>query len=278
MLLCGAAPPAAAAPVTRVEIRYSVSLAFLPLTLATGTLKALINPRGDYGITVNGSGIGFGLKASASGVLGQTSVHPATASMESSGGKPERRTIKLTMRNDNVRSVSVDPPVEPAPDRVPLTDASRRGVVDPVGALLLPGPANGDPMAPSRCDRTLPIYEGTERFDIHLSYARIEQVKTPTGYSGPVLVCRATYKAVAGHIKDRMQVKFMEDNRDIEAWLAPVAGTRVLMPWKVSVRTLVGTLVIEATQFVVAGGELRNGEVVIGKAADDAAADHPPSR
>jgi hypothetical protein len=44
----------------------------------------------------------------------------------------------------------------------------------------------------------------------------------------------------------------MADNKDLEVWLAPIDGARVLMPYRVSVRTMIGTTVIEASEFSVA--------------------------
>ena len=69
------------------------------------------------------------------------------------------------------------------------------------------------------------------------------------GYSGPVIVCNARYLPVAGHRPDRPGTQFMSDNRDLSVWLAPVEGTRVLMPIRISVRTMMGTSVIEATRW-----------------------------
>ena len=41
----------------------------------------------------------------------------------------------------------------------------------------------------------------------------------------------------------------MAENRDLEIWLAPIDGTRVLAPWRIVVGTQVGRLVIEAERF-----------------------------
>ncbi|TDN20569.1 hypothetical protein CEE78_11865, partial [Lactobacillus crispatus] len=38
--------------------------------------------------------------------------------------------------------------------------------------------------------------------------------------------------------------------RDMEVWLAPIAGTRVMAPLKVTVPTPIGLAALEATQFV----------------------------
>jgi hypothetical protein len=38
----------------------------------------------------------------------------------------------------------------------------------------------------------------------------------------------------------------------MEVWLAPVAGTRVLVPFRISIPTALGLGVLQATQFVSA--------------------------
>ncbi|HEY0354042.1 MAG TPA: DUF3108 domain-containing protein, partial [Enterovirga sp.] len=58
--------------------------------------------------------------------------------------------------------------------------------------------------------------------------------------------CNARYIPIAGHRAERPAVKFMTENRDMSVWLAPVEGARVLVPLRISVRTMIGTTVIEA--------------------------------
>ena len=43
----------------------------------------------------------------------------------------------------------------------------------------------------------------------------------------------------------------MAENKDIEVWLAPVGG-QALLPFRISVRTMIGTAIAEATEFTVA--------------------------
>src|SRR5690606_33367836 len=106
----------------------------------------------------------------------------------------------------------------------------------------------GGPQEAGNCDRTLPIFEGTERFDIRLSYLRTEMVKTPKGYEGPAVVCRASYKAIAGH-RPKGSAQYMEQNRTIEAWLVPIGDSNMMAPWKVTMGTKIGTLILEAAEF-----------------------------
>ena len=55
-------------------------------------------------------------------------------------------------------------------------------------------------------------------------------------------------------------MKFMEDNREMSVWLAPVEGTRVLLPIRISVRTTIGTNIIEATRWARSGGATTTAE------------------
>jgi hypothetical protein len=71
------------------------------------------------------------------------------------------------------------------------------------------------------------------------------------GYDGPVAVCAIRYVPVSGHRRDRPATKFMEENKDLEVWLAPIERDHVLIPFRVSARTMIGTTVIEASEFRV---------------------------
>ena len=125
--------------------------------------------------------------------------------------------------------------------------------------------APGDPLTPASCDRKLPVFDGRQRYDVTLRYDRMETAKpdrsenadpkAEAGYEGQLVVCKASYRAIAGHRPGRDSVTFMENNKDMEIWLAPVAGSRVLMPWKIAVRTEMGMAVITATSFVVNAGK-----------------------
>jgi len=158
--------------------------------------------------------------------------------------------LKLVMSAGNVKDMVVVPPTMPHPDRVPLTDAHRRGIVDPMSAALIRVAGNDDPVGPEACRRTLPVFDGRMRFDLQLSFNRFEKVQAEKGYQGPVAVCRVRFVPVAGHVPDRPAIKYLAAQQDIEMWLAPIAGTRIVVPYKISIPTPIGRGVLEATQFV----------------------------
>lgn len=158
------------------------------------------------------------------------------------------RTIRMALADNTVTGVDISPPFDEKPDRVPLGPDDKRGVVDPVGAVILPAPATGPMLSPAACDRKVPIFDGYTRFDIDLSYVGERNVSAK-GYRGPVVVCAARYVPISGHRRDRAATKFMAANKDLEVWLAPIASDRVLFPFRVSVRTMIGTTVVEAQEF-----------------------------
>ena len=132
-------------------------------------------------------------------------------------------------------------------ERVALTDADRRGVADPLTAMLIP--AGDDVLASANCDRVLPIFDGRRRYDLALSFRRIDKVTIERGYSGQVLVCGVILKPIAGYRTDSLLVKYVAGRRDMELWFAPITGTSVIAPIRVLMPTLIGTLEIDADQF-----------------------------
>jgi Protein of unknown function (DUF3108) len=167
--------------------------------------------------------------------------------------------VRMVLQSGNVKDLVAEPPLMPAPDRIPVTDTHRRGVLDPATAALMPVAGSGDLLGSTACDRTLPIFDGHQRFNVVLRFRRVENVKAEVGYQGPAVVCNATYQPVAGHRPGRYAIKYMQEQKDIEIWLAPIAGTRVLAPFRLSVPTMLGSLVIEARRFetVAVGGPFR---------------------
>ncbi len=158
------------------------------------------------------------------------------------------RTIRMALADNAVTGVDISPPFDEKPDRVPLGPGDERGIVDPVGAVILPAPASGPMLSPAACDRKIPIFDGYTQFDITLSYVG-ERTVSAKGYNGPVVVCAARYVPISGHRRDRPATRFMADNKDLEVWLAPIASDHVLFPFRVSVRTMIGTTVVEAREF-----------------------------
>ncbi len=70
----------------------------------------------------------------------------------------------------------VTPPLVDTGDRVPVTAAAKRGVVDPASALAMPARTKGALLDPENCNRTLPVFDGATRFDVVLSYGETREI------------------------------------------------------------------------------------------------------
>lgn len=158
--------------------------------------------------------------------------------------------LRMKMAGGAIKELTVMPPMVEHPDRIRVSDAHKRNVMDPMTGAMLRVPGNGDLMAPEVCRQHAPIFDGRMRYDLTLAYKRTEQVQT-AGYSGPALVCAIYFAPLAGYVPDRSAVKYLIQQRDMETWLVPIAGTRVLVPYKVVIPTPIGQGVLQATQLAV---------------------------
>lgn len=239
----------------RLEAKYDVTLG--GITIGKGNWVVTIGDD-DYSAAVNGgtSGImkaignGSGT-ATAQGHIVGGQFSPATYLTSIMYGT-KNETIRIALANGNIKDSSIEPPQPVSPDRIPITDAHRRGVTDPLTGSLLRVPGTGDPVGPDACRKTTGIFDGRMRYDLRLEYKHMELVKFPKGYEGPAVVCSVYFTPLAGFIPSRYAIKYLAAQRDMEISLAPIAGTRVLAPIRVKIPTPIGTGLIEATEFSTA--------------------------
>jgi hypothetical protein len=249
LALLAAAPASAQG---KLDARYEVTLAGIPVgkgswvvdiaddqysASASGGTSGLLNA------FASGSGTG-----ASQGRIVNGALQPQTYSATVHSKKAE--TIRMSLAAGNIKEFSIEPEPPVDPDRILVTDAHRRGVVDPMTGSLLRAPGSGDPVGPEACRAGGAVFDGRMRYELKLDYKRMETVKAEKGYSGPVVVCAVTFTPVAGYIPDRPVVKYLAAQRNIEAWFAPIAGTRILVPFRLLIPTPFGTGMLQATQFV----------------------------
>jgi hypothetical protein len=158
--------------------------------------------------------------------------------------------VRIALANGNVTDYTAEPPLAPLPDRIPVTDADRRGVVDPMTSALTRVDGSGDPVSPQACQRKIAVFDGRIRYDLSSTFKRMAFVKAEKGYQGPAVVCGLYFKPISGYVPNRTGIKYLIELRDVEVWLAPIAGTRMLVPFRVSMPTPLGPGVLQARQFV----------------------------
>jgi hypothetical protein len=157
--------------------------------------------------------------------------------------------VRMGLRDGVVGELKANPPIPDSQDRIPVRAADLRGVIDPLTAGLISVSGVGDVLTSAACQRTLPIFDGTHRFDMLLSFKRMETIASGLGYRGRAVVCAMSYHPIAGYSPSSFRVNYLEKNRDMEMWFAPVGGTRLLAVFRILVPTAFGTAVLGATQF-----------------------------
>lgn len=245
----------AAVAQNRLDARYRVTLAGIPIGKGAWVIEIA-----DTHFTAAASGAtsgllrvlstGHGTGASRGAVSGGKMVPASFSATITSDKKTE--DIRMTLGSGDVKEIEISPPPPEVPDprRVPLTEAHRRGVYDPMTASLMRVPGNGSPLVPKACDRTTPIFDGRMRYNLQFAYKRMEEVKSEKGYEGAALVCSVTFVPLAGYDPTRKAIKYLAAQRDMEIWFVPIGSSRVLVPYRISIPTPLGTGVMEATQFV----------------------------
>jgi hypothetical protein len=240
---------------TTLTANYTISIARIPIGKIGWTVEI-----GDSSYSASGSGQASGLLsilASGKGTAStQGTVESGALSPTSFGSDITRDDDKAALRmvlDHGVASEVTGSAPEASATRVPLTEAHRRDIVDPLTALLIPAVGSGE-LTRAACERTLPIFDGHRRYDLKLAFKRMDQVKADRGNpGGPVVVCAVTFAPIAGYRTDSKLVKFLAGDREIELWLAPIAGARVLAPVRLSISNMLGNLVVQATKFQAAG-------------------------
>jgi uncharacterized protein DUF3108 len=251
-LLCFAADQPAFAQ-GKLDARYEATLAGIPIGKGTWTVDIADDQfsasaaGGSYGLlnaVAGGSGTGASQGRVVNGALVATDYSASTHSSKKS------EAIHMLLSGGVVKEYGIDPTPPVDPDRIPVTDAHRRGVFDPMTGSLLRVPGTGDPVSPEACRTSTAVFDGRMRYDLKLDFKRMATVKAEKGYKGPVVVCSVYFTPVAGYIPDRPVIKYLIAQRNIEISFAPIAGTRVLVPFRMSMPTPLGHGVIEAVQFV----------------------------
>jgi len=239
----------------RLDARYAVTLAGLPIGKGAWVIDISENQ-----FTAAASGATSGLlRAFASGqgsgasrglIVGGTPVPASFAASITTSKKTEE--IRMTLGSGDVKEFAITPEPEPDnnSDRIPVTLAHRRGVSDPMTASLVRVPGNGNPLAPQACPSTVPVFDGRIRYNLQFAYKRMERVRADKGYEGQAVVCAVYFVPLAGYVPSRSSIKYLASQRDMEVWLAPIAATRVLVPFRISIPTPIGLGVMQATQFV----------------------------
>ena len=237
----------------RLDAQYEATLSGIAVGRGAWTIEI-----GDDTFTASAQGGTAGLLKAFSGGTGSGASQGrvvngalvANAYVATTMTQKKSETIRMVLANGGVKDFSIDPAPPVDPDRIVVTDAHRRGVLDPMTGSMLRVAGNGEVLTPDACRTGAGIFDGRLRYDLKLDFKRMEMVKAERGYHGPAVVCAVYFTPVAGYIPDRPVIKYLAGERRMEIAFVPIAGTRILVPFRMTIPTPFGPAMLEATSFV----------------------------
>ena len=248
-----AAPSGAAFAQGKLEAQYEATLAGIPVGRGAWNIDVSDD---QYSASAVGGTAGL-LKTFASGTGSSTAqgrvingALVSTGYTASTTTSKKSEAIRMVLSNGTIKEFAIEPQPPVDPDRIPITDAHKKSVFDPMTGSMLHVPGTADPLSPEACRASAAVFDGRMRYDLKLDFKRMETVRAERGYQGPVVVCAIYFSPVAGYIPDRPVIKYLAAARNIEIAFAPVLGTRILVPYRMVIPTPLGVAMLEATQFV----------------------------
>ena len=239
----------------KLEAQYEATLAGIPVGRGAWNIEisddqfAASAVGGTAGLLKSfssSSGTGSAQGRVVNGALVSTNYSASTTTSKKS------EAIHMVLSNGTIKEYAIEPEPPFDPDRVPVTEAHKKGVFDPMTGSMLRVPGTADPLSPEACRGSAAVFDGRMRYDLKLDFKRMETVKAEKGYQGPVVVCAIYFAPIAGYIPDRPVIKYLTTARNMEIAFAPVLGTRILVPFRMVIPTPLGVAMLEATQFITA--------------------------
>jgi len=153
----------------------------------------------------------------------------------------ETETVAMRFSGRAVTAISLDPAPEHPERYVPLTAETNADALDLVSAFLWPV----ERATETTCNRKFPLVDGRRRFDIALTFARLDNFATRDGsFASPVAVCTIHYRSVAGHRIGKPDHSIL-NAKDSEVWMAPL-GEGLAFPARIRLQSRVGRIMLEA--------------------------------
>lgn len=166
---------------------------------------------------------------------------PKAYDFSQTDGKYKDR-VKINFGDGYVQSVTIWPKPRPYPGEIPVTKEQVQAVVDPLSALFLSARSNDPRGDLSVCNQTLPVFDGRSRYDLVLTPKRrvMVQNRGNANYSGPAAVCKVKFVPISGYPHGDSGMEQLRRANNIEAWLVPIRGTGMYVPYRIVMPTAAG--------------------------------------
>lgn len=236
----------------RLDAKYQATLS--GIVIGKGSWTIVIGDKDYSGSTSGGTtglvkaiGGGHGTGSAQGKVLAGRLAPEAYLSSVFYGKKNE--TIRIAFASERVTASTIEPEPPPTPDRIPVTDAQRRSVSDPMSGVMFVAPGKDELPSPQGCATRAAIFDGRMRYDLELAFKALETMTLANGARLSTVVCSVSFKPLAGYVPSRAAIKYLVKRQDMDVALAPIAGTRVMVPVRVRIPTPIGLGMVQATEF-----------------------------
>lgn len=160
--------------------------------------------------------------------------------------------VRMEFDKGNVISLSAIPSAPVGGGMVPLKDGHTRAVLDPLTAILQLAYTKGK----SPCGKTLPIFDGKQRFNLTFNFRRYEALPARgNGRQQRGIVCQIKYKPLGGYVANSDTRKYAAEN-NIEVAFRPI-GKGMMVPYRMSLPTIVGTARLDLRKLSVGDAPAR---------------------
>lgn len=147
-------------------------------------------------------------------------------------------SVDMGFTKDRIERLTVLPATDEPADWVPVSASHLQGVLDPLSAIL--AITHSDAQSP--CGRKVSIFDGKQRFDIALRFARKEPVAGIPNETA--IVCRVKYIPIAGY-RANEETRQLAETNDIEIVFRMVPAAKLMLPQSVSLPTIAGAARID---------------------------------
>lgn len=249
------APLLLASPVQaqgRLDAKYQATLS--GIEIGKGSWTVVIGDKDYSGSTSGGTtglikaiGGGHGTGSTQGRVIAGRLVPDSYLSSVFYGKKNE--TIRIAFAGERVSASSIEPEPPPTPERIPVVDTEKRAVSDPMSGVMFTVPGKDELPSPQACATKASIFDGRMRYDLQLAFRQMETVVLAKGAKIDAVVCTVRFRPISGYVPSRAAIKYLAARQDIDVALAPIAGTRVMVPVRVRISTPLGLGMVLATEF-----------------------------
>lgn len=242
----------------RFQVTYNISLG--RFNLGNFNISGTVQ-NGRYALRGNGTfsvlkGWVFNWQGSigGSGEATMAGANPRSYSFSQSDGKYSER-LSIDFGDGYVQSVKIWPRPRPYPGEIKVTKEQVQQVVDPLSGAFLTARSD-DPRANLNvCDQLIPVFDGRSRYDLVLKPKKRVMVQNRGGanYSGPAAVCQVRFVPISGYPRGDPGIEELRQARGIEAWLVPLRGTGMYVPYRIVIPAFGGYTAVAVATAMRAG-------------------------